>query len=265
MYKVELRTVRLSEPGPVEDAARTRQPLPPGLPAPSHARLRIGFRITGRQLQGTVEIACRTDRIQTQTTILWCRRIDDFSCRVLADALRAGNPGQPVRIHAFAAAARDLFEYTLRTLLASHKGHHRRGCFGHSARHGLREELLAAIGDLRRHTCLRPRVTLVQGAEAAGSLNGALSAVLGMRDSIADFLEQVLQPLPRAFVLEVRADFDDLAPRRMDHQVYTESLIVTQVSARSVCVELEACPGSAPFNAHNRPTRWHACRGRAPC
>lgn len=178
------------------------------------------------------------------TAILWWGRIDDLSCRLLTDAFRAIDPSQPVRIHAFAAVARDLFQYTLRNLTACHKGRHGAGCVGRAARRGRREELLAAIGDLRNRTRLRPPVILVQGAEAAASLNKALSAVLKMTDSIADFLDQVLQPLPRAFVLEIRAEFDDVAPRRMDPQVYTESLIVTQVSTKSMCVELEACPAS---------------------
>ena len=228
----------------------------PSPPAASRNRLRIGFRITRRRLQGTVEVDCRTGRIHTQTTILWCRRIDDFSRRVLADALRVGDPAQPVRIHAFAAAARDLLRYTLRTLITFHKGRPLGACFGHSPRHRRppgcipgsarrKEELHAAIGDLLSRTRLRPCVTVVQGAEAAGSLSQAVLAVVGMTDSIVDFLEQVLQPLPRPFVLEIRAEFDDLAPRPMDHQVYTQRLIVTRVSAKTVCVELEACPGPA--------------------
>ncbi|MDE0205683.1 MAG: hypothetical protein OXP66_06630 [Candidatus Tectomicrobia bacterium] len=239
-----------------DPATGSRAEYCPAPLAPSGNRLRIAFRITGRQLQGTVDIACRTDRMHTRTTILWCRRIDDFSRRLLADALRAGDPGEPVRIQAFAAAARDLLRYTLRTLITSHKDRPLRARFGHSPRHPQppgciddsarrRDELLAAIADLLGHTRLRPRVTVVQGAEAAGSLSQALSAVVAMTDSIVDFLEQVLQPLPRAFVLEIRAEFEDLAPRRMDHQVYTQRLTATRVSARTVCVELEACPGCA--------------------
>ena len=182
------------------------------------------------------------------TTILWWGRIDDLSCRLLTDALRAVDPGHPVRIHVFAAAARDLFRHTLRTLMACLKGRPRGGCSGRSTRRR-RDELIAAVVDLRRRTCLRPRVTLVQGPEAAASFKETLSAVLIMCDSIADFLEQVLPPLARhtvrAFILETRAEFEELAARCMDHQLYTESLTVTQMSAKSVCVELEASLGPA--------------------
>ena len=196
-----------------------------------------------------------TDYSRVLSTIRWWGRIDDLSCRLLTDALRAVDPRRPVRIHAFAAGARDLFRCTLRTLSACHSGRSRGACFGRSARHGLtesciaesarrREELLAAIVALRSHT-------LVQGAESTGCVKEALSAVLGMCDSIADFLEQVLQPLARrigrnalrAFVLETRAEIDELAAR-LNHQLYTESLTVTQASARSMSVELAACIGS---------------------
>lgn len=196
------------------------------------------------------------------TAILWWGRINDLSCRLLTDTFRAIHPSQSVRIHAFAAAARDLFRHTLGTLLAYHKGRHRGGCFRLPSRHRLpascipesgrlREELSAAIVGLRNDARLRPCVTLVPAADAGGHVKDAMSAMLGMTDSMADFLQQVLPPLAwhvgrnavRAFILETRAEIDELAVR-MDHQLYTESLTVTRMSAKSVCVELEACLGS---------------------
>ena len=99
-------------------------------------RVSIGYLITRDQLQGTVEFAYQTDSTKVLTTILWSGRIDDFSRRVLAQALPvAAGEGHPVRIHAFAAAARELFRHTSQTL-APHAGGH--GC-GRRARHPARD------------------------------------------------------------------------------------------------------------------------------
>ena len=208
-----------------------------------------------------------------RTTILWGGRIDDVSRRVLTGALRtAADEAHPVRIHAFSAAARDLFRHTLRSLPAYDKGGPRAEYFAPAARHRLpescitesgppKEELRAVIADLRRYTRLQPCGTLVEGSGAGGYVKEALPAILGMFDSMTDFLEQALQPLTRhigryavrAFTLETRAELEELAARRMDYRMYTENLIVTQMSPRCVCVELEACLGAAafPLSAHN--------------
>lgn len=37
--------------------------------------------MTGEQIQGSVEAACRTDGIQAQTTLGWAGLLDDFSRR----------------------------------------------------------------------------------------------------------------------------------------------------------------------------------------
>ena len=216
------------------------------------SRLRIGFRITGRQLQGTVDIAYRTDRKQVMMTILWASRLDGFSRRILAQAMRAAVRRRPaVRVHALAAAARDLLHDTLRTLAACHRGRPLRRSFISEAG-PRREQLLAAIGDLRNHDLLGPRVTFLEGAEAGASLQEALSALQRMSDSFSCFLQEVLQPLSphigphavRAIILETRAEIDELAACQTVGDLYVESLTVTIMSPRSVCVELEACLGS---------------------
>jgi len=230
--------------------------------------------VTRRRIRGTVEIAYRTDRKQVLLTILWCTRLDRFSRRVLAQALcAAGDERCRVRIQAFSAAARDLIRHTLRTLTAPHGGRPRGGCFPYAARDAPpdssvpelgpgSDELFAAIGHLRNRARLRPRLTVVEGAEAAVSLQEALSALQGICGSITDFVEQVLQPLARhrvcnavrAFVLATRAEFDDLAARLSDDGVYVQSLTVTKVSAGSACVELEASLGpAAPLGSPPEP------------
>ena len=191
------------------------------------------------------------------TTILWSGRIDDFSRRVLAQALPvAAGEGHPVRIHAFAAAARELFRHTSQTL-APHAGGH--GC-GRRARHPARdgppdaliseasadleplhEELLAAMDELRKDGHLRPRVIVTEGTEAEHFVTEALSALQGLFALLGSYLEEALQPLEphisrdavRAFVLENRHELDELAACCTADEVYVEALTVAELSDKS--------------------------------
>lgn len=228
-------------------------------------RLGIGYRITADRLQAQVEFAYRTDWTQVLTTILWGGRIDDVSRRLLADALFLAVDGDcPLHVHAFAAAARDLFKHASQTLAARHKTRARRGSFGLPARDGppdshipaagpLHDELLAATRGLRNHARLRPLVTIVQGADADGSLQGALSALQELSDSIGDCLERVLQPLTllvdrdaiHAFILETRRQVDDLAACHAVGDPYVEALTVTDADGKSVSLEVEGFLGTA--------------------
>ena len=226
-------------------------------------RLSIGFQITADRLQGQVEYAYRTAWTQVTTTILWGGRIDDVSCRVLTGALHAAmDEACPVRLSAFAATARDLFRHASQTLAARHKARARRGCFGHPARGGvsdnfspsaapLHDDLLAAINDLRKAAYFRPCVTIVEGAQADGSLQDALSALQGLSASLGDYLEQVLQPLAlpisrdaiRAFILETRCEVDELAACRTVGDKYVESLSVTESDDKAISLEVEGWLG----------------------
>ena len=221
--------------------------------------LRIGYQITEEQLQGQVEFAYQTDSTKVLTTILWSGRIDDFSRRVLAQALRvATGEGHPVRIHAFAAAARELFRHTSQTL-GPHAGG--RGCrrrARYPARDGppdaliceasagaeaesLHAELLTDVDELSKDSHLRPRVVVMEGAEAERLVTEALSALQGLFALIGSFLERVLQPLEphispeavRAFVLETRSEVDELAACCTADAVYVEALTVTELGDKS--------------------------------
>ena len=228
----------------------------PSPPAASRNRLRIGFRITRRRLQGTVEVDCRTGRIHTQTTILWCRRIDDFSRRVLADALRVWRPcpagphpcfrrcrPRPAAVH---AADPDYLSQgppsrrLLRTLPPSPAAARLHPRFRApqrriACRHWRPAQPHPPSTVRDRCARRRGRRFLEPGGVGRGG-NDGLDRRFSRTGPAA--------PSP-PFVLEIRAEFDDLAPRPMDHQVYTQRLIVTRVSAKTVCVELEACPGPA--------------------
>ena len=173
--------------------------------------LRIGYQITEEQLQGQVEFAYQTDSTKVLTTILWAGRLDDFSRQVLTDALRdAADAGHPVRIHAFAAAARELFRHTSQTLAPRLGG---RGCRrrpSHPARDGplgtlnseasadvesLHDDLLAVIDEFSTDSHYRPRVVVAKGAEAERFVTEALSALQGLFALIGSYLEQALKPL----------------------------------------------------------------------
>ena len=226
-------------------------------------RLKIGFQITAARLQGQVEFAYRTDWTQVLTTLLWGGRIDDVSRRVLTGALRmTADEAHPMRIHAFAAAARDLFRHHSQALAARHKDRASRRCFRHPAAAGpsdnfipeaglLHDDLLAAIDDLRKAACLRPRVTVVEGAEADRSLQEALSALQCLLDSIRDYLEQVLQPLNpnvgrhalHAFILETRREVDELAACHAVGERYIEVLTITESDDNAISLEVEASLG----------------------
>lgn len=239
-------------------------PVPAAFPR-CRSRLSIGYRTTADRLQGQVEFAYRTDWTQVTATILWGGRIDDVSRRMLTDALLlAAHGGCPVRIPAFAVAARDLFRRTAHTLAARHGARARRGCFGRPARHGLSQEfipeagplhddLLAATRDLRNHARLRPHVAIVQGAQVDRPLQGALLALRELSDSIADYLEQVLWPFPpyigrravHAFILETRREARQLAACHTPGDVYVEALTVTDPDDKAVNLEVEGRFGAA--------------------
>ena len=245
-------------------------PFPPpstaGAPA-SHpdcrGRLSIAYHISADRLQGQIEFAYRTDWTQVLTTLLWGGRIDHVSRRLLTGALRAAiDEACPARLPAFAAAARDLFRHASQTLAARHRDRARRGCSRHPTRDGLpdnvipepgplHDELLAAIDALRNHARLRPRVTVVEGAEADRSLQEALSALQSLFDAIGDYLEQVLQPLAthvgrhalHAFILETRREVDELAACHTVGEGYVEALTITEPDDNAISLEVEASLG----------------------
>ena len=230
-------------------------------------RLKISYQITAEQLQGQVEIAYRTDSTRLLTTILWSGRIDDFSRRVLADALRiAPNDGHPIRIHAFAAAARELFRHTSQTLAPRAGGSGRRRRASRAAGDGppdaliaeasagaesLHDDLLAAIDKLSKDGHQRPCVVVTEGAEAERFVTQALSALQGLFAAIGSFLELALQPLEphisrhavRAFALEMRRELDELAACCTVGEVYLEDLTITEQGNKSVSLEVEGSLG----------------------
>ena len=254
-------------PPSVHPKTRASSP-PPALPlvaayAPaSHpdcrGHLRIGYLITGEQLQGQVEVAYQTDRTQVTTTILWAGRIDAFSRRVLAEALRAAaDEGRPVRLNVFAAAACKLFQHTLQTL-ALRAGYATWAGLsdGLMAEAGTgagpwRDELLAAIDELSEAAHARPRAIVTERAEADRFVREALSALQGIFASVGRYLEQVLQALDtpmghsvaNAFILEARRELDELAACRMVDEVYVEDLIITGRGDKSVSIEVEGSLG----------------------
>ena len=254
-------------PRPTETRASSLSPTLPlsaayAAPARPNCRghLRIGYQITEGQLRGEVEIAYRTDTTQLLVTVLWSGRIDDFSRQVLTDALRdAADAGHPVRIHAFAAAARELFRHTSQTLArrtgyATWDGLSDDFMAEADAGAGLwRDELLAAIDELSKAAHIRPRVIVTDRAEADRFVREALSALRGLFVSIGRYLEQVLQALDppmghgvaNAFILEARRELDELAACRTVDEVYIESLTITESGGNSVSLEVEGSLGVA--------------------
>ena len=243
---------------------------PPRLPLASAAcdpaahpdcrgRLSVGYQITAARLQGQIEFAYRTDWTQVTTTILWGGQLDDYSRRVLTGALRAAaNEARPVRIHAFAAAARDLFRHSSQTLAARRMSRWLYRSTGCPVRDPpwdtaiaeidpLHGDLLVAIDDLCKAACLQPRVTIVDCAEADDSLQDALSALQELSDLLGDYLELVLQPLTlpvsrdaiHAFIQETRREVDELAACHAVGGVYVESLNVIDPGDKSVNIEIE--------------------------
>ena len=222
--------------------------------------IRIGYQITEGQLRGEVEIAYETDTTQLLVTVLWAGRIDDLSRRVLADVLHvAADEGHPVRIHAFAAAAHELFRHTLQTLAR------RVGYATWAAMPGdlvseadaiaghWQDDLLTAIDELSKATHIRPRVIVTDRAEVDRFVREALSALQGIFTSVGRYLEQVLQALDtpmgrgiaNAFILEARRELDELAACRTANEVYVESLTVTELGDKSVNLEVEGFLGVA--------------------
>ena len=226
-------------------------------------RLSIGFQITAGKLQGQFEYGYRTDWRQVLTTILWGGQIDDVSRRVLTDALRiTADERRPVRIHAFAVAARDLFRQAARTLGVRHRARHRRGCLGHPHRRAqpdefipaaapLHDGLLAAAHDSRSAASFQPCVTVVDGTEAHEYLHDALSDLQELSVSLEDYLEQVLRPLTlpvsrdaiHAVILEIRREMDELGACCTNGEAYVERLTIAEPNDRAVSFEVEAFLG----------------------
>ena len=215
--------------------------------------------MTGEQLQVTIEVARCTDAAHAGTLLGWAGRLDAFSCRLLTDALRAAaQPDSPARLPAFAAAARDLFRHTAKTLPPNPNGHPPT-----RARHPARDEpsdpciadadalhadLLAAIDALHAAACHRPRVTITDRTEA-------LSALQELYALFFSYLELALQPLEplvtraalRAFILETRHEFDNLTARHTLGDGYAETLTVTKSGNNTISLEVAGPPSVAPF------------------
>ena len=219
--------------------------------------------MTGGQLQVTIEVACHTDRMQVLTTIGWAQCTDACSRRLLADALctaahpnplrRAAHPDPSARLPVFAALARDLFRHAAKTLPP------------HSASHGLADPFIAEAsplhGNLLAATCAlrnaarhQPRLTITDHAAADRFLAQALSALHGLYASFGSYLEHALQPLEphvtrqaiRAFVLETRAELDELAACHTVGNVYAESLTITEPDDNAISLEVEGYLGAGP-------------------
>ena len=207
--------------------------------------------MTGGQLQVIIEVACHTDRMQVLTTIGWAECIDAVSRRLLTDALRtAAHPDHPARLRFFAAAARDLFRHTAKTLPPHPAGHGLAGPLIADA-NALHGDLIAATCALRNACRLRPRLTVTDRAAAGRCVAQALSALHGLYASFGSYLEQALQPLEphvtrqavRAFTLETRAELDELAACHTVGNVYTESLTITEPDDNAISLEVEAALG----------------------
>ena len=201
----------------------------------------------------------QTDTTQLLVTILWAGRIDAFSRRVLADAMRAAaDEGRPIRLNVFAAAACKLFQHTLQTLA-------RRA--GYATWAGMSDdamaeadagaepwcdELNAAIDELGKAAHVGPRVIVTDGAGADRFVTEALSALQGIFASVGRYLEQVLQALDtpmgrgvaNAFILEARRELDELAVCHAVGEVYVESLTITEPGDKSVSLEVEGSLGA---------------------
>ena len=225
----------------------------PPRPAAGSGRLTIDFQMTGGQLQVIIEVACHTDRMQVLTTIGWAECIDAVSRRLLTDALRtAAHPDHPARLRFFAAAARDLFRHTAKTLPPHPAGHGLAGPLIADA-NALHGDLLAATCALRNACRLRPRLTVTDRAAAGRCVAQALSALHGLYASFGSYLEQALQPLEphvsreavRAFTLETRAELDELAACHTVGNVYAESLTITEPADNAITLEVEASLGHA--------------------
>ena len=198
--------------------------------------------------------------MQLLVTILWAGRIDDFSRRVLTDALRAAaDEGNPIRLNVFAAAACKLFQHTLHGL-ARRAGYATWAAMPDDlmAEAGIGaepwcDELLAAIDELNKAAHARPGVIVTEYIVADRFVREALSALQGIFTSVGRYLEQVLQALDplmgrgvaNAFILEARRELDELAACRTADEVYVEALTITELGGKSVSFEVEGHLGAA--------------------
>ena len=119
------------------------------------------------------------------------------------------------------------------------------------------DDLHTAIDNLRNGARLRPRVTVVEGAETERLVREALSALRGLSGSIGFCLERVLPSLEphvsrdavRAFALEMHRELDDLAACRTVGDVYVETLTITEPGRKAISLEIEgSLGGEAPFS-----------------
>ena len=172
---------------------------------------------------------------------------------MLIDALRtAAHPYNSARLRLFAAAARDLFRHTSKTLPPHPTGH---GLADPSIAESdaLHADLLAATSALLDACRLRPRLTVTDRAEAGHCVAEALSALHGLHASFGCYLEQALQPLEplvsreavRAFVMETRAEVDELAACHRLGNVYAERLTITEPADNAINLAIEASLGAA--------------------
>lgn len=203
------------------------------------------------------------------TTLVWSASIDECSRRLLTDAIRAAaHPSSPVRLHIFAAAARNLFLHAVKTLPPNPGCRTHRHRAASPARHRpppafaaepsfeappLPADLLTPIDGLRAAARLQPRVTLTDGAAIDRLMSETRSALHGLFAALGIYLEHALQPLEphfsrnavRAFILETRREFDDLTACPTAGGVYVETITITEPGDNTISIEIDAALGTA--------------------
>lgn len=239
-------------------------PHAPPWAAASRGGLRIGYCISGRRLQGQVEIAWRTAATRALTTLVWSGPLDALSRRLLAQAMRqAARPDPPARLHVFAAVAHQLFRHAVLTLAPRPGKRTRRRRARHGPAHSipkadaesppLHDDLLTAIDDLSNAAALQPRVTLPDCAAIDLLTRAILPALHALFADLGTCLAQALHPLEpligrdavRAIILETRRGLDGLAACRTAGDAYAESLTIAAAADKPVRIEIEGSLGAA--------------------
>lgn len=177
------------------------------------------------------------------------RLLDEFSEKLLTGALQVvPNKDNPIRLSQFAAAMRELFQYTLQTLAPDDevencdwfeqepttKGPTRSQRAKYAMQGGLSDQYVTAIGvdardlhnealaalkEMNKFTHIRPKTMVEDQAEIDQFVQDAMSALLNIFSSIEDCRSTVIDALSReidaeavsALVGETLADVDILA------------------------------------------------------
>ncbi|HET7085150.1 MAG TPA: hypothetical protein VFI23_10290 [Rhizomicrobium sp.] len=202
--------------------------------------------------------------------------VDDFSQRLLSGALQViPDQANPIRLSQFAAAMRELFNYTLHTLAPDGNvtkcvwfklepgtaSPTRRQRAKYATQGGLsdeyvaeigvdvehlHDEAIAAIGEMSKYTHVRPGTLVEDQGVIDAFVNDAMTALLGLFSSFEHCRETVIEALVNeiddeavnALITETIQEVDQLSSHHSIEEVYVDKMRIVSLTQDAISFEV---------------------------